>query len=258
MSNIRRQRNIVKPYVDKKLRMGGRSYTIIYLLLFLLGKEIVGTDQVIEGLVSDYLEFWSRRGGITSAGVDLLMRRNNTACHEFQRFEFKQGKLQLVPNPMCVGRSFDKFSTLIHSHFFRFFKKCQFTTEDPAFQFVVNTKDEPNQPKVQVEKLFENSGILEAPLMSFQSTVDHIDVPIDYSRDDQKLEDFVKMTMLHANSTDWDSKIPILFWRGSQTGGWYTVKNWKTFPRSKLVMFSKVTDFTPIYFFDNLHIHITK
>jgi hypothetical protein len=44
------------------------------------------------------------------------------------------------------------------------------------------------------------------------------------------------MRSAHQN---WDAKLPKLVWRGSQTGGWFTKNTWKTFARSKIVLFSK-------------------
>ena len=237
--------------------------TIYLALIVLLGARtyVFGNDDSsTHALVFKYLEFWSVRGGITSTGVDLLMRRGNCSCHEFQRFEFKEGTLAVVPDPICVNQPLDKFSLLVHAHFFRFFPKCQFTKEDSSFQFVVNIRDEPNQRRVDIMKLHEESGVWEAPLMSFQSTSEHTDIPIDYSRDDRKLEKFIVDIMMYENSsmlwstTEWDSKISALFWRGSQTGGWYTVNNWKSFPRSKLVLLSKVVGIICLFFYPTTHI----
>lgn len=37
----------------------------------------------------------------------------------------------------------------------------------------------------------------------------------------------------------WSKKIPIAFWRGSTTGGFYDANTWKKIPRTQLVLFSK-------------------
>jgi hypothetical protein len=36
----------------------------------------------------------------------------------------------------------------------------------------------------------------------------------------------------------WEMKVKRAFWRGSSTGGTFDLKNWETFPRAKLVLFS--------------------
>ena len=205
-------------------------------------------DKTIDKLVSRYLSFWEMNGGITSKGIDILMKRTGK-CHEFQRFEISGGKVHAVEDPRCLHTQRDKFSLLVQSHIFRVMPTCGFTKEkDGDFQFVVNIKDEPNQLKTKVYKTKDIHGVWEAPLLSFQTTSNHLDVPIDYSRDDQALQRFVKDVMIAQHNfsngdidiVSWKMKKPILFWRGSQTGGWYTVQNWKSFPRSKLVLLSKV------------------
>lgn len=45
-----------------------------------------------------------------------------------------------------------------------------------------------------------------------------------------------EMRSAHQN---FDTKISKVVWRGSQTGGWFTKDTWKSFPRSKIVLFSK-------------------
>lgn len=207
----------------------------------------IAEDKIVEKLVSQYLSFWETRGGITSKGVDVLMKRAGK-CHEFQRFEVRDGKVYTVEDPHCTNTQQDKFSVLVKSHIFRVAPTCSFIKEKHLnFQFVVNIKDEPNQLKTKVYETKDVYGTWEAPLLSFQTTSDHLDVPIEYSRDDQALQKFLEEdTMMaqndfgHGNVSLWKRKKPILFWRGSQTGGWYTVQNWKSFPRSKLVLLSKV------------------
>ena len=209
------------------------------------------TDKRIEDIVSRYLSFWETKGGISSKGIDVLMKRAEK-CHEFQRFEVQDGRLDTIDDPRCLHVQRDKFSLLVQSHISRIVPACGLTGEkDLNFQFVVNIKDEPNQLKTKVHETKDISGTWEAPLMSFQTTLDHLDIPIDYSRDDQALQRFVREEIMTTQSnvsqgkTDgdtilWNSKKPALFWRGSQTGGWYTVQNWKSFPRSKLVLLSMV------------------
>ena len=225
-------------------------WRVFACVLFLTVSMLTNTtaeDRTIEKLVSQYLSFWEMNGGISSKGIDALMKREGK-CHEFQRFEVKNGNAYVVEDPLCLHERLDKFSLLVRSHIFRLVPMCGFIKDEGLnFQFVVNTKDEPNQLKTKVYEARNAHGTWEAPLFSFQSTLDHLDVPIDYSRDDLALWKFLKEDIMvagdnfsHSDIVPWKSKKSILFWRGSQTGGWYTVHNWKSFPRSKLVLLSKV------------------
>jgi hypothetical protein len=122
---------------------------------------------------------------------------------------------------------------------------CKLKNKNSNFQIVINIRDEPMQLKSELSEYEAKFKKLEAPLFSFQTTQHHSDIPIDYSVDhsDKKLERFISNVNYNISSgmqVPWVSKLPILFWRGSQTGGWYSKTNWMEFPRSKLVLYSKV------------------
>ena len=194
-------------------------------------------EDAIQKLATENLRAWKY---ISVENVKVLMNRSR-ACEDFQCFSYNSRGFGFCNEQYCNRPpTDDKLNRMVRKHIQRVMQSCRITSKR-SFTFVVNIRDEP----VQLRRDFNINGFRkEAPLFSFQTSHQHLDVPIDYSRDhfDQKLELFVQRLNEISNSSadiPWEERIPILLWRGSQTGGWYTVNNWKDFARSKLVLLSK-------------------
>lgn len=213
---------------------------LLVAALFLLPLSASGgVEEDVRQMALRYLKTWQ---SVSEENIRLLMSRNNS-CEDFQCFILGVTGLSFCNEDYCKTRNTDdKLNHMVKKHIQRVMSTCNYTPQH-AIKFIVNIRDEP----MQLRKEFNaTASTQEAPMFSFQTSSDHHDVPIDYSRDhfDQKLEIFVQRLSEISNSSSsipWEERLPILFWRGSQTGGWYTVNNWKEFARSKLVLMSKVS-----------------
>lgn len=96
----------------------------------------------------------------------------------------------------------------------------------PDVDLVVYLKDEP-----QVQVAAANA----APVFAFERAPGYLEIPFPYPPTFVDLQSRVS-SMQRGSFWPWGYKIDKLVWRGSQTGGRYTKSNWRTFPRSQLVL----------------------
>jgi hypothetical protein len=214
---------------------------LVAALLLLPLSTSGGIEEDMRQMVLRYLRTWQ---SVSEENIRLLMTRSNS-CEDFQCFVLGATGLSFCNDEYCKTRNTDdRLNLMVKKHIQRVLSTCKYYPQH-TIKFIVNIRDEP----VQLRKEFNSTAInttSEAPMFSFQTSPDYHDVPIDYSRDhfDQKLEIFVRRLSEISNSSSsipWEERLPVLFWRGSQTGGWYTINNWKEFARSKLVLMSKVS-----------------
>lgn len=108
----------------------------------------------------------------------------------------------------------------------------------PDFDIIVNLKDEP----AEETKAYDD---FPAPIFSFQTTDGHLDLPFTYltmftQNFTQPIYDWMESKEVEEMAAiPWEKKLDIAIWRGTQTGGAYTLENWRNFPRSQLVLFSQ-------------------
>ena len=99
----------------------------------------------------------------------------------------------------------------------------------PGLDFVVNLHDEPLFPQAL-------ANIMQPPIFSFCPGIAFADIPM-------VNDNIVKLDTSLATQTresfDWSSRLGTAFWRGSTTGGWYTIDNWSYFPRTVLTKLSR-------------------
>lgn len=212
-------------------------------------------DDQIDEIISSSFEPWlkTRNISLSARGIQLLMnistectnsRRCKSRCDVLQRIQIVSNTVQFSDEGSCNSKRkkyVNKFSVLVKKHFLRIANVCPQTRK---IDFVVNIKDEPYQLREKAFSNYAKIGVLEAPVFSFQTTKEHLDVPIEYSREayDSAFDKFVDNLERNKSSSvhiPWDSKVNIAFWRGSQTGGWYSTKNWREHTRSKLSLLSK-------------------
>ena len=98
-----------------------------------------------------------------------------------------------------------------------------------GLDFVVNMHDEP---------LFRQSleTFHQPPIFSFCPGIDYADIPM--VNDNVVNLDF-DLAARTREEVVWSSRSDMAFWRGSTTGGWYTLSNWQHFPRTALTMISQ-------------------
>jgi len=209
---------------------------------------VYNNKDVIKMLVKRYMAPFQPQSRlkslVTEAAIDKLMGEARH-CHEFLRVVMADGQAHFLKDPLCSDPASrrqqhdkKKFVRLTELHLTRVAQSCKgailFT------DFVVNLRDEPTQPDNTTTAA---AGV--APIFSFQTKTDFLDIPIEYSVDAHN--DALRHFVLNATASEernparyaWDKRQQKLFWRGSQTGGMYEITNWYQFPRSKLVLLSR-------------------
>jgi len=236
---------------------------IVLLIVFSFLTEVYSVSKNEARLLSDtYLTHWAQGNGaglISDASTEATVR-SATKCFEFQRVIISKGTATFLSDPFCgknwkntiiksndaVRRQKAKLKFLVYTqkHFSNIAKACgdQLNFVD----IVVNLRDEPvlNISYYKSNAKSNSNTYRLAPVFSFQTTTDHVDIPIDYSIDsyDEQLRRFVSnytSSLEFGGVLNWDNRVPILFWRGTQTGGRYERHNWHKFARSKLVLYCK-------------------
>jgi hypothetical protein len=203
------------------------------------------TSKNVKELAEEYL--WGagwKNGSVSEEGLTSLQKQANE-CYQYQRVLIGNGRVEFLRDPLCSNvhkkrasqrKGKQKFAVMVQRHMESVARSCSGRLS--FVDVVINLRDEP----VQRSDPFSRPT---APLLSFQTRDGFLDIPMEYSVDahDDSLRRFLDNYTSYASNnpkqTAWKQRKPVLFWRGSQTGGWYNTDNWRQYPRSKLVMFSK-------------------
>ena len=225
--------------------------------------------QNFDGIIDNYFKpYLNYNKIIKEEHIDNLYNEN-VKCLEFQRVLISQGRAIFLGDPRCNNK-FDKdkrnalrlqkkkkkFVGMFQIHFDKLAQLCQDSIQ--YVDIIVNLRDEPylllseminsgssSSSSSSNSSSSSSSGNTIAPLFSFQTTKDYLDIPIEYSMDafDDSLKKFInnytEYAALYPEQYSWDQKVNVLFWRGTHTGGMYNRTNWKSYARSKISLYSK-------------------
>ncbi len=159
---------------------------------------------------------------LTSEDVDGIFEAvSNTSV----RFQVRPQSIEMLENSS---------STILDRARANFFKQVfqdlhQSRGLPVGLDFVMNLHDEP---------LILNSfqSFVQPPIFSFCPGIGFADIPM---ANDNIVKLSTSLAAETRESSKWSSRVDTAFWRGSTTGGWYTLSNWRTFPRTTLTQISK-------------------
>lgn len=174
-------------------------------------------DWMREQIESDLMPF--RKEGITSEKLEAIWKSTNPKKMLLLRITADKGRLKTfapaaVKNPVRFNAVISAFELLNRIKSF------------PDFDLIVTVHDSYNgaDPILTFAKNKNSPGAILIP--DFEALGGY---------------DTLTRKVLNANMQyPWDSKIKQGFWRGSSTGGTFTMENWMEMPRSKLVLASKI------------------
>jgi hypothetical protein len=248
----------------------GYTYAIMDLAKRNVGR-VGGGDDLLDHLVEVNFQPWIQAalsaGGtepvITDEGI-CRVRRRLPLCRDMDLFRIKHGKMEVVTEG-CEGPRDTVYKDYAQTMVRRVAETCK---DLPPVEFLMNTDDWTKQEKQVVLTTLRREGVVEAPILSYQTRpgID-LDVAVPYSVDidgdkaqtyfaslDRRKKEFLSSTsgnLLKAQVlrteekaeekpdslwTRWQDRLNVAFWRGTQTGGYYTEETWRTFSRSKFVL----------------------